>query len=849
MEVMNRAELTQNDILVGQKSVTRSFGVSDDPMLMSMLSTGFYQRPLRTMIQEVMFNAWDAHRMGNCQHRPIDIYLNETTGLIIRDYGPGIDPGENDDNMHEIYCMYGGSTKRKMKNQTGGFGLGSKSPFAYTESFTVTSHFGGTKNMYLISRVSESNGGKPGMTSLVRVPTTETGLLVTVPLKKGDLLRAYEFVKDVLFLSGIKAMIHFEDEADEFVDSAHLEAGQYLIDDNHRQGRVYAVYGGVRYEIPKFDEYENEFEFMQLISKGYDLFIGFAPDTLSPLPNREGLNMGEKSKESVKTNFELCMERFDVLVEPMTRSLFKNCFTLMKKAELQGEFAFIEIAKYGCDINADNRRGQLKEMIMADIPADVEDNLWNIMLHLMIHNTGAVMRHIKVERWRTIFISEFIKIYPECKPLAYAVLKAEFNQAFPLHHKDQSQTFVSEFTRHKFLRNQANFVRRMKEAYPDDPSLHPVMRVIRDENWEPAIWDRGFANLQKTEYGTKKLKSGDPRLVRSAKGISLLNLYSKKQGEKLPFCMMDKTIIIGKTVTVLKEMNIPSTVQQHSSMMRGRHYYYDGISTAAPAYVIYDRKGAYAKAMEILSEMGFTVYEAEEPEKKVYIPKAKVVPTYSLIRPQNAETWCSNNPNDQIPDPTHFYYATQATLKGYSSGERPDRGLVYWFQKKNPKFVTLNHARSVEAVKKLGAIPFHEGLTSWYDAQSTDINRMMNIIRATRISQWSILPNEMIKHPLIQLELGMEPVDPMDTDFWYEAEGYNLLMSSEYFPLRDLKRKVTNDIEALWGQDPEAKNIRHMCDVTKVLNSSTISSLWSDTKTTGRSSFVDKVIATLKLFS
>ena len=73
MEVMNSAELTQTDILVGQRSTTRSFGVSDDPMLMSMLSTGFYQNPLRTMIQEVMFNAWDAHRMGNCQHRPIDI--------------------------------------------------------------------------------------------------------------------------------------------------------------------------------------------------------------------------------------------------------------------------------------------------------------------------------------------------------------------------------------------------------------------------------------------------------------------------------------------------------------------------------------------------------------------------------------------------------------------------------------------------------------------------------------------------------------------------------------------------------------------------------------------------------
>lgn len=849
MEVMNRAELTQNDILVGQKSVTRSFGVSDDPMLMSMLSTGFYQRPLRTMIQEVMFNAWDAHRMGNCQHRPIDIYLNETTGLIIRDYGPGIDPGEDDDNMHEIYCMYGGSTKRKMKNQTGGFGLGSKSPFSYTESFTVTSHFGGIKNMYLISRASESNGGKPGMTSLVRVPTTETGLLVTVPLKKGDLLKAYEFVKDVLFLSGIKAMIHLDEEADEYIDSAQLDAGQYLIDENHRQGRIYAVYGGVRYEIPKFHEYESEFEFIELISKGYDLFVGFAPDTLSPLPNREGLNMGEKSKESVKATFELCMERFENLVDPVIKAFFKSVLSCLKAMKIQGNFAFIEVAKYGFDQNAEGRKGQLRELMMKEIPPDVPEDLWMIMTQLVIHQTSNVMRHVEPQRWVIHLVKEFIKAYPECKELAFASLKDEIPKVFPMHHKDQTQTFVSEFTRYKFLRDQMNFIRQMQEEFPDKEDLIPVMRIHEGEDWIPVEWDRGFANVEKTRYGTKKLQQDDVRLARASKGRSLINLWKKKTGQELSFCMMDKTVMIVKNATALKNSNIPSDVQTHNSIMKGQHYYYDGVSVAIPAYIVYERRGAYEKAKEILTNMGFNVYEGKEPERKVYIPKAKQVPVYSLIDPRQSEDWLSRNPNDQIIDPTHFFYATQATLKGYNSSERPERELVYWFRKQNPKLVTINHSRSIETLKNAGAIPFDEGLKVWYDLQSHDINRMMNIIRATRISQWSNLPDDLAKHPLIQLELGMEPVDVSDNAFWHETEGYQYLMNTNFYPLKDLKRKVTSDIEDLWRQDPEAKNIRHMCEVTKVLNSSTISFLWSDTKTTGRDAFVDSVIATLKLFS
>jgi len=853
MEVMNGTELVQTEVLVGQKSVTRSFGVSDDPMLMSMLSTGFYQKPLRTMIQEVMFNAWDAHRMGNCQDRPIDIYLNETTGLIIRDYGPGIDPGENDDNMHEIYCMYGGSTKRKMKNQTGGFGLGSKSPFAYTESFTVTSHYGGTKNMYLISRVSEANGGKPGMTCLVRVPTTETGLLVTIPLKKGDMLKAYEHIKDVLFLSGIKAMIHYEDEKDEFIDSDSLTVGQYLIDENHRQGRIWAVYGGVRYEIPMFEEYEDEYDFMKLISKGYDLFVGFAPDTLSPLPNREGLNMGEKSKETVKTVFEMCSERFNVLIEPMLNLFFEDYFKICKDHhKLQPEFTFIDLGKLGLSQNFQTiiSARSMKDRLLKMRFDGVEEDLWNIMATLLTSNLGDIRRHIKMERWRTLIFKNFLKVYPEGKHIVFAAMKKPIKDVFNVHSHDASLTFVSEYLRHSFLLDQMKFIREMKKEFPADVSLHPTMRLMIRDDWIAPIWDRGFANTRKTKYGVRGgIDSKDPRLARSPKGLSTLNLWAPRNSDELSFTMMTKTVILAKTATALKDTVVPARIHTHSQMIQGLHYYYDGVSCAAPAYVVHERKGAYQKAKEILESMGFTVYEGAEPVKAKSRPKVKTLPTYSLICPQNAETWCSTNPNDQIPDPTHFFYVTQYTLKGYSSGERPDRELVYWFMKKNPKFVTVNHQRSADTLIKMGAIPFYDDIIKWYDTLSVNIDRMMNIIRAARIKEWTPFPEEMLRHPLIQLELGMEPVDEADEDFWYESRGVNLLMNTEFYPLKTLKRKLNIDLEQLWRQDKESSNIRHMTGVSKVFNAFTISSLWSDTDKAGKDRLVDSVITTLKLFS
>lgn len=847
MEVMNSAELTQTDILVGQKSTTRSFGVSDDPILMSMLSTGFYQNPLRTMIQEVMFNAWDAHRMGNCQHRPIDIYINDTTGLIIRDYGPGIKPGENDDNMHDIYCMYGGSTKRGQKNQTGGFGLGSKSPFAYTESFTVTSHFGGMKNMYLIFRVSDSNGGKPGMTSLVRVPTTETGLMVTVPLKAGHMDRAYEYVKDILFLSGIKAMIHNADEPDEFVDSLTLPAGSYRVDDEHQGGNVWAVYGGVRYQIPKNEEYSQEFEFMELLADKKDIFVGFAPDTLTPLPNREGLNMGDKSKETVKGTFERYTEKFQQTFQPAAREALKHYFEFQKARGIQAHFAFIKVGNFGFSENAQNIRHHMIPKILETRPDDIGEDVWKITAQLIVNRTSFIRSHIGPQRWKTMFLCAFIEAYPNNKDLAWLALQ---NKDMLLTNRSgEVKEFIAEIYAGRFLRDQMLFVRDMQKAFPNDDTLHPQMRLCYGGDFEPVIQERTKANLDKTKYGIAGLKPEDPKLKRKdARFKDLEQMWKRKNGEELDFLMMDKTILIAKTLATLNNSSIPFVVASNNDCLERGWHYRNNVSCVIPGYVVYKRKGAYDKALEILTNRGFTVVEGTEPEKKVYIPKVKTVPTYARLHPGNSDTWQSQNPNDQYPDPTHFFYATLATIRGYNSRERPDRGLAYWFLKKNPKTVTVTNTKTAEGLIKQGALPLHEGVIQWYDTVSADKNRMMNNIRASQIATLASFPDDMLRHPLMQLELGMEPVDPKDEDFWYESVGYNLLVSADYYPLEALKKKVKDELEQLWKIDPKRQNIEEMCKQTKIFgNSSAVSSLWSSTKPADRDVMVNKIIAAMKL--
>ena len=62
----------------------------------------------------------------------------------IKDQGPGISP----DRISNIFVQYTASTKREDDIQTGAFGLGSKTPFSYSDTFTIITVYGGIKYQY-----------------------------------------------------------------------------------------------------------------------------------------------------------------------------------------------------------------------------------------------------------------------------------------------------------------------------------------------------------------------------------------------------------------------------------------------------------------------------------------------------------------------------------------------------------------------------------------------------------------------------------------------------------------------------------------------------------------------------
>ena len=108
--------------------------------------SGFYSEPVLAIPRELGANAWDAHvKAGNTEvmfvvHAP----NNLEPWFSIRDFGTGLSPEDID----QIYTTYFESTKTNENDSDGCMGLGSKTPFNYTDTFSVISYFSGVKYIY-----------------------------------------------------------------------------------------------------------------------------------------------------------------------------------------------------------------------------------------------------------------------------------------------------------------------------------------------------------------------------------------------------------------------------------------------------------------------------------------------------------------------------------------------------------------------------------------------------------------------------------------------------------------------------------------------------------------------------
>lgn len=151
-----------------------------------------YEDPILALIRELGCNAYDAQsRMGN-KETPFIVQIPNSISpeFVVRDFGVGM----SHDTMKSVYSNYMNSDKHHTNDETGFFGIGSKSPLAYADSFNINCYDGSTKRIYT---VGYGEDGIPELNFHGVVDSDEQqGVEVRVPVSEKDFkyfeLKTYE---------------------------------------------------------------------------------------------------------------------------------------------------------------------------------------------------------------------------------------------------------------------------------------------------------------------------------------------------------------------------------------------------------------------------------------------------------------------------------------------------------------------------------------------------------------------------------------------------------------------------------------------------------------------------------
>lgn len=161
------------------------FGIShkDSAHIKRILRSQLYSDKVTAVLREYGSNAWDANQEAGRGDEPIEVVLPTMASptLVIRDHGPGLSP----DDVRDIYRWYGVSTKRGSNVAVGCLGLGSKSGFAYGDSFTIVSRHGGRCRTY-VACLDAGDSDDLKLLADVDAPNDPTGVEVHVAVRPAD---------------------------------------------------------------------------------------------------------------------------------------------------------------------------------------------------------------------------------------------------------------------------------------------------------------------------------------------------------------------------------------------------------------------------------------------------------------------------------------------------------------------------------------------------------------------------------------------------------------------------------------------------------------------------------------
>ncbi len=276
---------------------------TSNQMIVSILRDKLYSNKIGAVCREVASNSRDANREAGRGDTPIkiSIYKEESvvdeiqTFISFQDSGVGISP----ERIENVFLKYGSSTKRNSNTQTGGFGIGAKTPFAYNNEFlieTVSEDENGNKLkcVYQAIIMNEKGFETSSLIPISQEETTEnTGTKIVVPIKERDI---YEFEKESL-----KATMFWSTRPvyEGFVNFKNVEVTTEVSNDNWKifKGDYKNILDVSSYELFLLvDEIPYKFDYRKINSNEFGVAKSFIVNVSTSTWNDVYINMAVSFK-------------------------------------------------------------------------------------------------------------------------------------------------------------------------------------------------------------------------------------------------------------------------------------------------------------------------------------------------------------------------------------------------------------------------------------------------------------------------------------------------------------------------------------------------------------------------
>ena len=235
---------------VGQDFTTMSKGVEfkisteKQAFIIDLLSKNIYKDPISTIIREYTSNAFDSNVAANVE-KPIVVKIDKDNGgefFSVTDFGLGLSP----DMVSNVFTQYGESTKSDDNNQIGGFGIGSKSAFAYSDIFLCNTIFDGIMYNYMITKTS----GNPEMILMNQSETKEhNGTEIKIYIKQYDSINFQRKIMNTLVYFKNVVYEKYGEVIQVFGKQTIYENDLFYINSLDETNEVHAVIGCVKYPI------------------------------------------------------------------------------------------------------------------------------------------------------------------------------------------------------------------------------------------------------------------------------------------------------------------------------------------------------------------------------------------------------------------------------------------------------------------------------------------------------------------------------------------------------------------------------------------------------------------------